>query len=261
MIERYNLPPDMRLHSSSLPGHMLQLTIAGEVDYIVSGRQYHMTKGDFVWMHDVEQVAGQAGPQGWSLISVCLIAPLLMVPPMTMRMRRVDTATQKLFARLLNIWSATDVAPLVREMRVQAGVLELLALLFERCNEGADREHAYQINADARLWWEIESHIRQQLDTPHCVDDFVQLTGKSPATINRACRAAVGLSPMRRVRHIRMNAARGLLRYSDLSISEIADRLGFSRVHELSRDYHRHFGFSPMKDRKRWVDLLERRKR
>lgn len=62
--------------------------------------------------------------------------------------------------------------------------------------------------------------------------------------------AAVGISPVRRIKQLRMEMARGLLTYSRASISEIATQVGYERVNEFSRDIRKAFGMSPSLIRK-----------
>jgi transcriptional regulator GlxA family with amidase domain len=47
-----------------------------------------------------------------------------------------------------------------------------------------------------------------------------------------------------------MSLARGLVRHSELGIGEIARQVGYSRVHEFSRDYRKHFALAPTADRR-----------
>ena len=54
---------------------------------------------------------------------------------------------------------------------------------------------------------------------------------------------------MKRVKELRLSYARGLVQHSELSISEIAYRTGYSRVQELSRDYHERFNVTPREER------------
>lgn len=101
----------------------------------------------------------------------------------------------------------------------------------------------------ARLWWEIETRVRQKLEQPVTLKTIEEWTRRSAATIARSCEYAVGVPPMKRVKQIRMSLARGLVRTSDLSSKDIARRLGYERVHEFSHDYHKHHGLAASEER------------
>jgi transcriptional regulator GlxA family with amidase domain len=50
---------------------------------------------------------------------------------------------------------------------------------------------------------------------------------------------------MRRLRELRLAEAQGLLRFSTLSVSQVAEYLGYPRVHEFSREFSRRMGRPP----------------
>lgn len=100
-----------------------------------------------------------------------------------------------------------------------------------------------------KLWWEVEAWARQRIDRPVTLDDLCSHSGRSPNTLARACREAVGLATMKRLKQIRLSLARGLVLYSDLNMTEIAARIGYARVHEFSRDYRKTYGRPPTAER------------
>ncbi len=55
-----------------------------------------------------------------------------------------------------------------------------------------------------------------------------------------------------------LSMARGLVQMSRLTFSEIAERVGYGRVHELSRDYHKQFGVTPTADRAQYPRIYQR---
>jgi transcriptional regulator GlxA family with amidase domain len=138
-------------------------------------------------------------------------------------------------------------APVIRHLQVHAAMASLLGEVLE------DFDHipsqSVEMPALARLWWEVEAKVRKRVGQPLTLPELAELSDRSQATLARACHAAVGMAPMKRLKHIRMNLAQGLLYRSDLSIKEVSARLGYDRLHEFSRDYRKHFGTSPRHDR------------
>jgi transcriptional regulator GlxA family with amidase domain len=100
--------------------------------------------------------------------------------------------------------------------------------------------------------------LRKNLHRPVSLRLMSQLVKRSPTTITRACRRAVGTSPRKRVKEMRLQMARGLIWMSRLSFKEIAFRVGYARVQELSRDYHKKFGLTPTRDRKEFPTTYKR---
>jgi AraC-like DNA-binding protein len=240
-VARYErTSPDHCFTATSKPGHLLQYLVQGRVIQTCNGRHYDLRAGDLIWYHEDEWVEGQAREAPWVYYSVSFLAPALPPPPYEARVvQRPARRMQPLFDGLVRAWQITTEPAFVRSCRVHAALLEVLARL----------DHAAAGLSDTTptggLWWELEERIRDNLACRVSLSDLERWSGRGQATIVRACRAAVGQSPMRRVKQIRMSYARGLVRHGDLNISQIADRLGYPRVHEFSRDYRQHFGHPP----------------
>ncbi len=240
-----------RTVATSLPGHLLQLTIEGAATHEITGRFYRIEPGSFVWYHENEMVDVEVIDAPWRFFSMNFIAPSLTPPPFEERVRKVGPAVADRFQYLVDAWRDGDAHPSVRELRVQAAVLLLLAEVWTIPGV------AFSTDPVAQLWWELEIQVREDLSQPWDVSRLVEISGRSPATINRACHAALSIAPMKRIKSIRMSLARGLVRQSQLNISEIADRVGYPRVHEFSRDYRKRFNTTPSDDRLQWRSAHE----
>ncbi len=235
---------DSEYLSTSLPGHLLQLTVAGECEHEIGGRKYQVSEDTLVWYQSDELVRTRVVRSVWRMYSLHLMAPVLVAPPFEARVRRdVGPVVRHYFEETLRAWRDVAVAPFVRQCRVLANVMGLLGAL-----DGGSPQ-PYQQDPQAALWWQLESQVRRDLSVDLRLPLLVEWSGKSVATITRSCRAAVGTTPMQRVRQIRLDLARGLVKHSAMAITEIADRVGYGRVHELSRDYRRAYGVAPTHDR------------
>ena len=230
--------------SSSLPGHLIQLHLQGQSVQTINGRQYDITPNTLIWFHDDERVEHESIKAPWRFYTLNFIAESLSPPPIEDRVRKVGKVVRDRFDELLKAWRDVEQPDHVREMNVQAKLLLLIAQL----SKGTSAP--YSTDPTAELWWELETELRRDLSKPITLERMRDLTGKSQATIARACQAAVGLAPIKRMKQVRMSMARGLVTRSNARISEIAHRIGYSRVHEFSRDYKKHFGQPPTEQRK-----------
>ena len=70
-------------------------------------------------------------------------------------------------------------------------------------------------------------------------------TGLSRATVKRIFRCCAGMGPIQYFRTMRMKEAKRLIRETDLSITQIAEALGFSGIHHFSRVFKNTTGMSP----------------
>jgi AraC-like DNA-binding protein len=247
LCDLYHRPPGHAGVAHSLPGHLIQLTIEGRTEHEVEGRHYLLEPGSLLWYHEVEQVRLRVLDRPWSFYTLNFIAESLQPPPFEERVRKIGRDVGRHFPIILAAWRDTATPPLERRFRVHAAVNALLGDLLSDFN--LRQSQAFEMDEAARLWWEVEQRLRQNLGRPMTLTQLAQLAGRSPATLARACHAAVGLPPMKRLKQIRMNLARGLTQCSQLRIKEIAQRVGYERLHEFSRDYHKLFGLSPRQDR------------
>ncbi len=222
----------------SLPGHLLHLILTGSYRLRTNAREYEISTGHVIYYHETEEVEWLSNAERVVFYSVGFLAPELAPLPLDARVFPSSEAVRSGFAELY----AAGLLPrgTRRALRLHAALLAII-LQVEPWNSIATRESS----AGAVGWHEIESLIREQKLFRPTLAELSELTHRSRASIVRACRAATGTSPMKRVRDIRMAEARGLLRFSHLNISQVADYLGYPRLHEFSREFSRRFGAPP----------------
>jgi AraC-like DNA-binding protein len=244
LVARYEVlrAPD-RFEATSLPGHLIHLVVQGCAQQDCNGRQYLLKEGNLLWYHDDELVRGTVLQAPWAIYSVNFNAPELLPPPFESRLQPGRAGLRPLFEELHVLWKDEQLPRLVRKYRAHALLLQMLSALVEQGQE------PQRVDPHVKLWWEIETELRKDLCQPVCLRRLSELSKSSAATISRSCRAAVGVSPLRRIKQVRLSLARGLVLRSTLSMKEIAVRIGYDRVHEFSRDYHKYFGKPPSTDR------------
>jgi AraC-like DNA-binding protein len=196
-----------------------------------------MTPGDMVYYHECEQVRWQAMGEPVTFYTIGFYAPTLAGPPVT---RRKFASTPTLRKLMRRAWRLSERgADLRRDLRIYGCLLEMLSALPVTAGEPAGVDPA------AELWWQVERGLRSAGRYRPRLTDLAEETGRSVSTLSRACRRATGMSPIQRIRALRMEHARGLLLYSGLNVSETAERLGYPRVCEFTRDLTGWFGVSP----------------
>jgi AraC-like DNA-binding protein len=253
LVDRLIRPALATIHAPSLPGHLLHYCVEGEAEQEVSGQHQHIVPGTAVWYHENEAVRGRILQAPWVYYTVNFLAARLPPPPFERRMWKAPPAVGKRFQALLDAWRDAKAPPIARHIRVFALLLDLLLEAMPEVSS----DHRADIST--HLWWDIEAKLREDLSRPLDLRFLQSLTHRSRHSIIRACRLAVGVSPMKRVKQMRLSYARGLVLYSRLPMTEIALRVGYSRVQELSRDYHGRFGLTPTEDRQSGPDYRAQR--
>jgi len=248
LVDHLVRPAISTYQAPSLPGHLMHFVTEGEVEQEINGQRQHLVPGSAVWYYENEIVRGRILKAPWSYYTVNFSAARLPPPPFEQRVWQAGAATGRHFQILLDAWRKTNVPPIRRHMRV-------LSLLFNLLLEALpSTSFTHRVDTGTHLWWEIESKLRENLSQPIDLQYLQSLAQRSRHSIVRACQLAVGVSPMKRVKEIRLSYARGLVLHSRLPITEIAMRVGYSRVQELSRDYNRRYGTTPTDDRQSGPD-------
>lgn len=234
---RFVRKPHFHWCGRSLPGHVVQLVVSGSYRLVTDGRAYDIRKGHVVWYHGPEDIEWVDNDSAVVYFSIGFLAPQIEPPPLDMRVIRSTAAIQRSFYKLQK--ASLGAEGKQRALGMHVALLDILHQI------NSLRVHVPQAGQSYALWWAIESQLREQKLFRPTLHRLSTLAGRSTASVVRLCRRATGLSPLKRVRAIRMEESRALLMCSDLNVSQVAEYLGYSRVHELSRDFKSYFGVPP----------------
>ncbi len=252
-VQRMERKAGFTFEDISTLGHDLNVIERGRIRAEICGQTYQAGRGDVVWFHEGEQLRVVVLEAPWVFYAIRFVAPSL--PPPDYIHRRIPLPHIGLldeFDKLLREWRDTSVSQMVRAMRVQGRLLQLLSQFV------TPAQQAGQFDRDTPLWWQVEWELRKDLSREIDMNTICRIAQRSAATVTRSCQRAVGMSPLRRLRLLRLSMAHGLVILSNLTISEIANRVGYARVHELSRDYHKQFGLTPTENRKQYPEVYQR---
>lgn len=92
---------------------------------------------------------------------------------------------------------------------------------------------------------QIKFFLEQNVSRTVTVEELIQLTHFSRSYLFRIFRDSYRISPLRYHTLLRIERAKSMLRYTNLSVSEIAGVLGFDRLQDFSRAFKRVTGASP----------------
>jgi len=128
----------------------------------------------------------------------------------------------------------------ISNLTTEGLVLQLLGhLLGHRQEETPLSAHHAQTIQNAMRHIQLHSHEKLKLET------LARQHGLSPTHFRKLFREHYGKSPRTAHLDAKMGSACDYLVYSDLTISEIADRIGFTNVHNFSRAFRKAIGHPP----------------
>ncbi|MBN7785090.1 helix-turn-helix domain-containing protein [Ponticoccus gilvus] len=93
--------------------------------------------------------------------------------------------------------------------------------------------------------------VAGNLDDPPTVAEIAEALDITPRHLERSFKKAVGQNPTRYFRQMRMKAARQIVMYSNDTLAEIAEAVGYASAKVFNRHYTEAFGLPPREDRRR----------
>jgi len=96
----------------------------------------------------------------------------------------------------------------------------------------------------------VRAYAQEHLHRPLTLDALADVAGLSRSRFVECFRAAVGTSPVKYLRQLRMERARQLLATTNLPLKAIAPRVGLRDEFELCRTFKREFGIAPSSARR-----------
>jgi AraC-like DNA-binding protein len=137
-------------------------------------------------------------------------------------------------------------------LAVRSNLLQALVLLLSSSAAGApggmSPAAARPLAGDARNRRRVEravAYVQEHFAEPLDAGRLAEIAGVSPSHLTRLFRQQTGHAPMDYLRRVRVQRARVLLEEVDLSIKEIARRVGFEDPFHFSKVFHRLDGLPP----------------
>jgi len=130
--------------------------------------------------------------------------------------------------------------------RVQMLQALLLVLLFD-CKRLYEQQQTTlkQTSPKHALAYRFQQFVNQHFLTQKTVEAYASLLAVSPDYLSQTVKATTGKTPHSLIAERVLLEAKRLLTYSDLSIAEIADYLGYAEPTHFGRFFRRYLGLSP----------------
>jgi AraC-like DNA-binding protein len=240
--------PYHRIRTHSTPGHLLHLLTKGRYNLTIDKRPYTATEGDIIAYYNAEEVVWIENEVPVEFYSVAFQAPGLTPLPVESRVFRVPEYFKRLFEEIFASFNATE-SP-ASTLRCFNALHSVLAGIYTTV--GA---HLTSRVEPGSLWWEVEQNLYERSQWRPSIKELCRISGVSAATLIRLCRAATGMPPHKRITHLRLRHALGLLRYTAMSVTEASILLGYPRLQEFSREFSEFYGYPPKEAEKRNMEI------
>ncbi|MCL6444544.1 MAG: AraC family transcriptional regulator [Alicyclobacillus sp.] len=117
------------------------------------------------------------------------------------------------------------------------------------------RENHWLHNPHLLPNWErlalVKNYISHNTEQQITLDELAELSNLSKFYLCRLFKQAFGMTPIQYHLTLRLEKAKQMIQFTNLPLSDIADKLGFNSIHAFSRAFHKLEGVPPSFYRKR----------
>ncbi|UNY98556.1 AraC family transcriptional regulator [Zhouia spongiae] len=237
-VWEFKRPPFFKYLCYSLSGHLLHYVIKGSYFIKINGNEYSVKKGDIIYYYESEEVETIGNHTDVIFYSISYQASKLLPFSINNRVFKADNNLKQLFRNLYDSFSSQS--DLNKRLMSFSFLLNILNKI-----EGTRFDSVHDKIEERALWWEIERRIRKNKMFKPSLTDLLKISGYSKSTVIRSCQKVTGNTPMQRIRRLRMEEARSLLSFAHLNVTQVSVYLGYSRVHEFSREFSMFYGSPP----------------
>jgi AraC-like DNA-binding protein len=236
--------PNWRMPSVTVGQHILVLVVQGRVAYRINGESIAAEKGDLLYIptgtvrsaendgtvphRKYSALFHNTYPQG--------IVPLFDSNRFTKkRISNIDYVAKR-FEALHREWQ--EEKPMYPF--IASGILQELAGIASRETESGGISPTKWLLAE-----KMQRHIREHYREPLNVSEIAKLVQRSPNYAISLFKEVTGQTPVKYMQQLRIAEARNLLLGTDLTITEIADYLGFYDTSYFYKTFKKVTGLSP----------------
>jgi AraC-like DNA-binding protein len=140
---------------------------------------------------------------------------------------------------------------------LEGKALEIATLMLQALSCG---QHGHGISPSlnagetARLYHAREL-LTEQLQNPPSLADLARQCGFNHNRLNRGFKELFGQTVYDYLRTLRLEKARNLLASGEYNVTEACMDVGYTNLSHFAKMYRKHFGLSPIKDRKRFFPM------
>jgi len=235
-IWRFQRPACYNGKTSSLPGHLLHYIISGSYKLKIGSKQYNPRKGDILYYYGSEEVIWEGDDSKVDFYSVGFIGSTIPVLSPDERIIKAPSGMEKKWEKLWEVSKDRD---------VKKGAVLSYSILLELLTSIFWKDEKQNEQPVSRNWQKIEKLVRSCRLYHVSPEQLAEKAGLSRTSLYNLCRKEIGTTPIQKLKDLRIEEAKGLLKYTEMRIGEISDFLGYKRIHDFSREFKKESGVSP----------------
>ncbi|WNR46234.1 helix-turn-helix transcriptional regulator [Paenibacillus roseipurpureus] len=243
LAHMFHAPQGWAIRNRLMSQYILQYVVDGFADYPVGDQPYETHRGDLLF-HRPNELHSiiKADDRPYVCISLVFHFGTSAFPYEELFKGKhllgnfADHPVETMLSQLVTHYRQPG---LVHQMHCQSLLMSILAQAAQG-NETSTRSDAITMPKLVLIKNYLTEHYSREIQ----IKELEDVSGLSKNYILTLFRQHVGMSPMQYLTWIRINKAKELAIHSNLSFSEIADRVGYSDVHTFGRMFKKKTGQS-----------------
>jgi AraC-like DNA-binding protein/mannose-6-phosphate isomerase-like protein (cupin superfamily) len=131
-----------------------------------------------------------------------------------------------------------------RKELIRAYLIQFFALLIRKLETCVDKNRLKNVHIEAIV--KAKNFMQDHFNSPITLVDISGVACLSPSHFCRIFKKQTSSTPIEYLNNLRMEKAKTLLLHSNFTLTEIADKVGFSSIHYFSRCFKKLRGISPL---------------
>ena len=224
--------------------YTMALIVAGRAQYHFGKENITVQPGDILFVEkNTAYTARVVSEEPWEHIVIAFRAesPVDFADLPVERVNRVQHSNRykELFGQAFGVWSQCAFG---YKIQTKALITQILFTLFSE-----NISQHFGASDAMRSLKEAVDYMEQNYSRKITVEELARLSGYSASHFTRMFRQMYNLSPVQYLNQLRIQHAKNLLRAEQYSLSQIAQRCGFSNVYYFSRCFKQITGATPRK--------------
>lgn len=226
-----------------LPNYDLVYVWKGEGMLVVNGEEYIISRGSCFFFHPGDWVTATHNPHN----------PLQMtyihfnfrnepaIKPIEYRVIQDTIMFESLLTRYVRLFLIETFGA---EIEAKLILKQLMIQLLREDQKGERNLPNVQQSLLSAIK-EVANHIQQHPGYHHTVESLATRANFSPRYFSRKFKEIIGESVRSYIIQVRIKRAEHLLRYTGMTVTEVAEALGYTNLHFFSRQFKQYTGKSP----------------
>lgn len=248
MAHLFAAPAGWQMSLRRLQDYQLQYCKDGEVEYIIEGVSYPMPPGTLLLIRPQEAHEIRCAPDV-SHVCYSFVFRLgdaagkfeAMVGPARSRSGWKGSPLEGRMSQLAALYHQPGPE---HRMKCQSILLDIFSILYRRRLEESGGGGGTASDLARARMNRVQAYIANRYREEVTHDELEREAGISRNHIIRQFRRIYGMTPMQYVTYLRVEEAKSLAVRTSMSVSEIAERVGYSDVHTFGRAFRRVVGVS-----------------